>query len=323
MFAVSALAAGCTVTSINPDAGTGLADAGGSNEDAASSVDAGGASDTGAPDASVGTDGSTSGGCTFGEPNDTRETATPIELNQAYTGLCISNADNTADPSDFYVVTAPNDAAGGYVTFTISNVSASADATGVATAVADNAEMVTANGSSGGATVTGWFTVSPGAKYRLEVKQYVGGAAFTYDLQLAYTKITDAYEPNNTRDVAKTIAVGTPIQASAAAPAVNGVLGTTDPDDWYSVTLAAGSATVTVSNVPSDYGCAAHLFDSSNAAAGNATTPGAGANCEFVATNLTGGVYTLQVGPYIGTERAGVGAPLPSVTGSYTLSVTQ
>ena len=34
---------------------------------------------------------SVAAGCAFGEPNNTREQATPIDLNRGYTGLCIAS----------------------------------------------------------------------------------------------------------------------------------------------------------------------------------------------------------------------------------------
>lgn len=337
---VSALAAGCTVTTTpaSSDGGpgsdaAGLPDTGSSTDDTDASVDAGAAPDAGsapdaAPDAATDaahTEAGPSGGCTFGEPNDTRETATPVDVNRPYTALCLSNADGTTDPSDFYVVTAPADTAGGYVTFTISNVGTTGTIEALATAAADGAQMVDVVGSNDGASVTGWFTVSPGAQYRLEVKRYPGaGATFAYDLQFAYTKVTDAYEPNNTRAAAKTIALTTPIQASGVAFSANGALADTDDDDWYSVTLAAGSVAVKLTNSPADFTCDMEVFDATNAPIANAVSASsAGANCEVDATGLAAGVYTVDVRSYLTLVRAGKGTPPPSITGTYTLAVTQ
>jgi len=330
---VSALAVGCTVTSTpaTSDGGPG-ADAAGL-PDTGSPTDTDAAADAGAtPDAATDAatdaaraDAGPSGGCAFGEPNDTRETATPVDVNRPYTALCLSNADGTTDPSDFYVVTAPSDTAGGYVTFAITNVGTTGTIEALATAAADGAQMVDVVGSNDGASVTGWFTVSPGAQYRLEVKRYPGaGATFDYDLQFAYTKVTDAYEPNNTRAAAKTIALTTPIQASGVAFSANGALAATDDDDWYSVTLAAGSVAVKLTNSPADFTCDMQVFDATNAAiASEVSASSVGANCEVDATGLAAGVYTVDVHSYLTPDRAGKGTPPPSITGSYTLAVTQ
>jgi hypothetical protein len=326
IFIASAAAAGCTITTTpaGTDSGPGGDDASVAIEAAASSDDADGGAGASAPEAGVSVDAG-GAGCAFGEPNDTRETATAIDLNHKYAGMCVSSDDGTMDTSDFYVVTAPGDVAGGYVTFTISNVSAMGLVEATATAAADGAPMVDVTPSGNGASITGWFTVSPGAKYRLEVKRYAGvPSQFTYDLELAYAKITDAYEPNNTRADAKTITAATPIQASAAAFSANGDLVTTDDDDWYAVTLAAGSATVTLSHAPADYYCDLQLFDPSVAPAGNhPTSSGPGSDCKLDATGLAAGTYTLDVHAYSLMTRAGTGAAPPSVTGSYTLAVTQ
>ena len=332
ILVASALAAGCTVTNTSSPDGGALPDAAGTPDAAGSTTDdagtatdaAGSTTDAANADASTG-DAATAGGCSFGEPNDTRETATPVDVNRPYTRLCLSNADGTTDPSDFYLVTAPNDVAGGYVTFTISNVGTTGNIEALATAVADGVQMVDVTGSNDGATVTGWFTVSPGAQYRLEVKRYPGaGETFDYDLELAYTKINDTYEPNNTRADAKTIALTNPVQASAAAFSANGALAASDGDDWYQVTLAAGAATVKLTNAPADFTCDMQLFDSTNAAVANEVSgSGAGANCEIDATNVAAGVYTLDVRSYLTIDRAGSGAPPPSIASDYTLAITQ
>ncbi len=328
----SALVAGCTVTSTPAaDGGTGTDAAGspdtdsndsGASPDVVSSTDAATA-DVVTGDVGTG-DAATAGGCAFGEPNDTRDTATPVDVNRPYTGLCLSNADGTTDQSDFYVMTAPSDVPGGYVTFTVSNVGTTGTIEVLATAVADGVQMVEVVGKSAGANVTGWFTVSPGAQYRLELKRYpASGMTFDYDLLLAYTKASDAYEPNNTRADAKTIALTTPIQASAMAVSANGTLATDDDSDWYKVTLAAGSVAVKLTNSPANYQCNLRLFDSSNAAVVNAVFGGPGADCELDATNITAGDYTLDVNSYLPIDRAGGDAPPPSITADYTLAVTQ
>jgi hypothetical protein len=328
---IASALAGCTVTSTpaGPDGGpgtdaAGLPDTGSKTDDSGTPPDAGSSTDSGRADVAIG-DAATAGGCSFGEPNDTRETATPVDVNRSYTRLCLSNVDGTTDPSDFYVMTAPTDAAGGYVTFTISNVGTTGTVEALATAVADGAQMVDVTGSNDGATVTGWFTVSPGAQYRLELRRYPGaGETFAYDLQLAYTTVSDAYEPNNTRADAKAIALNTPVQASGVAFSANGALATADGDDWYRLTLAAGAATVKLTNAPADYTCDIQLFDSTNSAVANeVSATGPGANCEIDAMNVAAGVYTLDVRSYLTIDRAGSGAPPPSITADYTLAVTQ
>ncbi len=272
-------------------------------------------------DSGTGVDGG--GGCAFGEPNDTRETPTAIQVNQVYRGLCVSAEDGT-DGKDFYAFTAPaTDLAGGYVEVKMTNVGPEGLAEFIVTSVVDNDVLVDNYQTTEGAGSYGWFTVTPGATYRVQANRFAGaGKRFTYDLELKYTAIADAFEPNNTKETAKDLALNTPVKGSAASHSASTNLVPTDAADWFKVTLPAGTATVTLSTVPIDFTCDVELFDSYGTGVGEKYNTTAGADCQLDATDLVGGVYYVNVHQFAGVPvRAAGGIDVPAfVKGQYTLT---
>jgi len=277
------------------------------------------------PGADAGTDsGVDPASCGFGEPNDAREQATPIDVNKSYSG-CVSSDDGT-DALDFYELTAPMDAAGGYVEVSVSGVGAQGLSELIATSSTDNDVLFDAYTTDEGASVKGWFTVAPGAKYRLSVGRFGGaGARFSYSVTAKYTKITDTFESNNTKADAKPISLNTPIQASPAAVSANTKLADTDDQDWYKVTLGAGNATVKLSDSPADHLCDVELIDDNGNRVGENYTTDKGANCQVDAMGLVGGTYYVNAHSFAGppVRSGGNSAPPTNVTGQYTLVVTQ
>ena len=304
----SAIVAGCTVTTTD---GSGTPDA----------------SPTPTPTADGGSDAPTTGsGCDFGEPNDTRETATAITLNQTYSNLCVSNPDKT-DELDFFEITAPStDLAGGYVEIKIANVGNAGLADIIVTSSSDNDVVFENYTTDQGANVSGWLTVTPGAKYCIQVNRFGGaGDRFTYDLSTKYTAIVDTYEPNDKKEDAKTIALNTAIMASAAAHSPRANLQVGDDQDWFKTTLAAGIATVKVSNVASDYMCDVEVFDATGTSVNEAYQTTKGADCILDLKDLTGGLYYLKLHEFAGLPIRGAGGvPVASfVTQQYKLEVVQ
>jgi hypothetical protein len=305
----TALAAGCTVTTTSDPTPT---------SPPSTTVD-GGATGDASPSP-------TGSGCGFGEPNDTREQATAITLGSTYSSLCVSNPDKT-DELDFFEFTAPaTDLAGGYVEVKLSNVQSDGIGDVIVTSSLDNDVVFESYTVDHGANVEGWLTVAPGAKYRIQVSRFGGaGDRFAYDLSTKYTAIKDAYEPNDKKEDAKSISLNTPIQASAAAVSAKAELAVGDDQDWFKVTLAAGTATVKMTNVPSDYLCDVQLYDPTGAAVDEKYQTTGGADCTIDAKDLVSGVYLVNVHRFAGLPmRADGGKPLASfVTQQYTLEVQQ
>ena len=284
------------------------------------------------PDATPATDGGTDSAdagdpCAFGEPNDTRETAKAVDLNKTYAGLCVSHPDTTDDLLDFFEITAPaTDLAGGYVELSLANVSPTGLGDFIVTSEADNQVLVENYTTDPGGSVKAWFTVAPGAKYRIQVGRFGGqGERFSYDLLAKYTATVDAFEPNDTKETAKPITVGTPITASAVAHTANAMLSDDDQNDYYSVTLAAGDAQVKMTNVPDSYLCEVRLYQPSGDIVdqGDNYQTTKGADCTVNVTAIPAGNYLVRVTPFSGIVNAGKDTPETFVTGHYTLAVTQ
>ena len=113
--------------------------------------------------------------------------------------------------------------------------------------------------------------------------------------------------------------------ASAAAHSARAELQAGDDQDWFKLTLAAGTATIKVSSVASDYKCDAELFDATGSKVGEKyqTTPGA--DCILPVTDLVGGQYFLELHNFSGLPIRGAGGtPVAAfVAQQYKLEVTQ
>jgi len=203
------------------------------------------------------------------DPMDTPQTPTPYTLNTALRA-CLSADRVTADgltglDVDTYSFTTPNDG-GGVVLVRISDIvmqgfrhntwafelKVTLTLSGGQVVNAVNNEGTTATASD----IAFWFGALGNTEYHLSV-------AFDdppqidlteYTLRADYISAPDPFEPNNTFGLGAPadprISVGQPIQAyflggygTSSGPAF---------DDYYLVTLAPGTAKVTVSNVASD-----------------------------------------------------------------------
>ncbi len=289
-------------------------DSPGTSPDAGANNETGTAADTGA-----------GSGCSFGEPNDTRETSTAIALGTTYPGICVSGVGGAvADAVDFYELTAPADAAGGIVEVQITNVSAIGLVDLGVFASSDNGSISAGYETTEGASHYAWFTVSPGAKYRLVIQRFAGDQPqYTYDLTTKYTAIADAFEPNQTKETAKALTLNTPIQASAAVHSAEAEIVATDDADYYKFTITGTTATVTLSNAPADYLCDLEMYDSAGADKGSNYSTTEGGNCEIAATELTPGTFYVNVHKFSGTPiRGGQDKDVPPTTkNQYTLVV--
>ena len=262
-------------------------------------------------------------GCDFGKPNSTREQATAIDLNRAYTKLCVAPGEDV----HFYEVTAPvADVAGGVVEMQISNVQNPGLARMIVTAVADNGAIFDSYSTDPGATISGWFSMTPGAKYRIQVSRFSGSdEQFAFDLFAKYTAIVDAFAPNKRKEDAKPIAVNKPIHSTASAHSPKAQLEESDGEHWFTVSLAAGAAAVKLTDVPADYLCDVQLFDSLGQASGEKYSTTAGGACMLDATELKGGSYFVKLRPFSGNFVHGEArnAPAAYMLRSFTLEVQQ
>ena len=194
--------------------------------------------------------------------NDTHAQATPLAINDTVQGCVEAAADH-----DFYQVTVPADAAGGILKIAITEVGAfRADATLYSSS--DFAELKSSTGGTNAQSVFFYVATTPGASYQLEMAAWSPASsmpASRYTVRATYTALPDPTEPNDTRFDAKTITVGTPVQGYLFAGYASAQVGSFD--DYYKVTLAAGSATVNLDIVPANVEAQLWLYDPERGAA--------------------------------------------------------
>jgi hypothetical protein len=238
-------------------------------------------------------------GCSFGEPNDSRETAFPIAAGSSYLDVCLEASQN-GDNTDFYSFESPAaDKAGGFVTVNLTNVQ-STDIVIKAFDAVTNELMPGDFHALSGASLKVWFAVRPARKYTILVEHYVQTNAGTYDMVVGYTKVDDAYETNNTREQATLVTLGSSVDATFLATQGTGV--ENEQVDWYKMEVAGAPAAVSasVSNVATNADCQVKIYDSSFVEVGVGYA-GKGANVNATASkpDLTAGTYYFKVGTWV------------------------
>jgi len=276
---------------------------------------------------STGSGGSAGGGqtivlpCNGVEPtvNDTHAQATPLAIGDTVQGCVEAAADH-----DFYQVTVPSDAAGGILKVAITEVGAfRADATLYSSS--DFAELKNSTGGTDAQSVFFYVATTPGASYQLEMAAWSPAStlpASRYTVRATYTALPDPTEPNDTRFDAKTITVGTPVQAYLFAGYASAQAGSFD--DYYKVTLAAGSATVNLDIVPQNLEAQIWLYDPNGVhlKTASTSTPGGGLT---VTSAVTAGDHYVRVGLWTGVNtQVGATMAVPdNFTRPYRFTVTQ
>jgi len=259
--------------------------------------------------------------CNGVEPtaNDTHAQATPLAIGDTVQGCIEAAADH-----DFYRVTVPADAAGGILKIAVTEVGAfRADATLYSSS--DFAELKNSTGGTDAQSVFFYVATTPGASYQLEMAAWSPAStlpASRYTVRATYTALPDPTEPNDTRFDAKTISVGTPVQAYLFAGYASAQAGSFD--DYYKVTLAAGSATVNLDIVPQNLEAQIWLYDPNGVQLKTASTstPGGGLT---VTSAVTAGDHYVRVGLWSGvnTQVGNTMAAPDNFTRPYRFTVTQ
>jgi hypothetical protein len=258
------------------------------------------------------------------EPNDKRENATPIAAPAMFTSCLGENKD-----VDFYELTAPNDPAGGYYEFSLTGIT-DFEADVIAYSAADNGELGHIFASSDGQDLHGYLAAAPGQKYRLAVGGFGGvrNPPAKYTLKVSYTKITDASEPNNTRDKAAPLALGTPVMGYIFEGIKGAQPEAPDIADWYGVMGAAGNITATVESVPTNMTVYIEIVDSAGKM-NYALGPNDGANGTATLMGGAAGLYKVNVRPftirssYFFDKESAPGDVPEHYTTPYKLTVTQ
>lgn len=261
------------------------------------------------------------------EPNETRDGAAPLQLGGSITGCLAADEDQ-----DWFQFTAPSaDLSGGYVTFHFGDVGNGTVSATLYTA-SDNGQVLSAYAANEGANLDLWLAVAPGQQYRVKIEnKFLFKGAYKYTLTTTYTKIDDPFEPNDRKEEAKPLTLGTTVDAFVFSG--HKIYSTpTDDDhaDWYSMTLAGGQqVTIELANVPSNLTGRIAIIDS----AGNelaykyGSNAGANATLTRAAGQVTGGTYYVKVSKmfvFAGADPSGEGTSLPDhFTRKYHLTVTQ
>jgi hypothetical protein len=257
------------------------------------------------------------------EPNDNRNLATPYTPGNSVTG-CIGSMDDV----DFYETTVPiGDQAGGYYEAQIADVGDGTIDVKVFTA-SDNAPLLRAFTSSPGASLFFYWAGAPGATYRIAVTRLNPlTSAFRYNLRASYRKVNDTYEPNDTRDSAKPITIGTPVSAFLFTGHRAEAVDSAEFNDWYSFTLAAGTVTIKVTDVPGNVRPDVMLYDSENTMvqAAHMSNPTSGGGINVTTTVTKPGPHRLVLGTFPpAPDTAGKSmTPPDSFVKPYTLTVSQ
>jgi hypothetical protein len=275
------------------------------------------------PDGSVVAIDGGSSGCSFGEPNNSRDKAFPIMVG-SYQGVCLEKG-NSGNDTDFYSFESPAaDKAGGFVTVNLTNVQ-NTDIMIEAYDAVTNELMPGDFHALSGASLKVWFAVKPGRKYNILVAHYVQDVDGTYDMTLGYTKVDDAYEVNNTREQATPVTLASEVEATFLATQGSGEENA--QVDWYKIDIASAPASIVanVSNVPTNTDCEITMFNSAfeEVGLGYANNKGANVTATSSKDGLTAGTYYFKVGNWVAAVPVmGEGEPADHLTRKYKFSST-
>jgi hypothetical protein len=263
-------------------------------------------------------------GVTEREPNDTRDIAIPYTAG-ADVIACLGNADDV----DFYEVTAPmTDLAGGYYQGSLTNIGAT-DVQAQVYSARDNSLVLDNNYNvDQGGSLYFYWAAAPGEKYRVAVSKFaVLNQPAKYTFKAVYSKLDDTFEPNDTRETAKALALSTPVMAFFFTGFRGGDIRPEEYQDWFSLTLAAGPTTIKIDNVATDVRPQVTLLDPMGETVSVSNnynlTPGGSLNAK--ATIVTAGSYRMMIDVFsVQPDAANKAMAVPdSFKRPYTLTVSQ
>ena len=261
------------------------------------------------------------------EPNDDIGTPTPYVIGTVVAGT-MGKADATMDVDDYYEVVGPaGDPSGGYFQASVSIQVGGGAVFAQVYSGFDNGPILLADGAPAGQSTLFYWAARPGERYL--VRLYEGGGVvptFKYSFKATYTRIADAYEPNDTSDTPAVIALGTPATAYFFA-GYNMASAPTPDQDWYQVTLAAGDAHVSITSVPHDLRMQYQVYDSHFVLVPATGFVGANAGADLDGGfTAAPGVYRIAISAFsfvAGSAAGRGGMPPDSFTRPYMITVTQ
>jgi hypothetical protein len=233
--------------------------------------------------------------------NHTRDTPAALAFATATTA-CVARSGE----DDWFEVTTPDDAAGGSMKISLTNVGLG-DVDVKIFAAADNGLITEQYADNQGASLTVWFAAAKSQKYRVVVSDFSGfPAEYKYTLQADYTKVNDTFEPNDTQATAKPLTVGTLVNAFMFTGYKGATIDETEFPDWYSVALTGTSITVSAESIPTDLTIWVELFDSGGTSMQYEIGANEGASKTLVKTGLTPGNYFVMLKAFSPNATMGV-----------------
>ena len=235
---------------------------------------------------------------------------------------------------DYYEITVPaGDLAGGYYQASITGVGAGLLVHAEVYTASDNERIHQATPATAGASLFFYWAAAAGQKYGIAVsRSRTLSLPNNYTLQILYTKINDAFEPNDTSggDAPKLVTAGVPVTAYFFAGFKTRLIDAAEYQDWFALDLPAGMNTITLANVASNWRPMITLMDDMGnplaAARVIASIAGAGINKPFMVT--TPGRYRALIEGYgnQGIVGGGHGSAMTvpdNFTKPYTFTVSQ
>ena len=261
--------------------------------------------------------------CTWG---DQTEQSTPYGQGTVLR-ICPVSIQSLAQRYEFTIPSSP--ASGGYVIFNYRNVSPSMLLEAKITPAGESTLDPTVRSSSVGKDADGWLAAAAGAHFYLDIADlYVHEIPYPpCAVTATYIPVPDTYEPNSQRTNATPLSLGTPLVAYAFSGAESATGGSSDIQfDTYQVTLATGTATVSVTNAPTDMRLEV-MFSGALVGASyvSGTTSTDAQSLQLTPTIATAGTSYITISPSFSIfAHAGSGTALPNwVKQPYTLLVTQ
>jgi hypothetical protein len=249
--------------------------------------------------------------CGEDDDNDTADTAVPFASTAR---LCLAEGD-----TDWLVIAAPDDGKAHWLKVSV-NQAAGTRAQIAGIAAADDTEMGSVTLAES-AERTLHLVVGSGTKTYLKVREYFGPGIL--DLKLETQVENDAYEPNDTAEAAAAIALDTDISAQLWPGYVkeDAVL----TSDVYSVTLAAGSAQISFSAMPTNARVRVEVTDPDGTEVKSQVADNAGAKPSVMFETEKPGKHTIRISDYFSGEFSSfISSGTPKhLTDVYTFRVEQ
>lgn len=292
--------------------GSGGSDADGAVSSGGASTASGGASTAGASN-SAGSGSTNVEDC--GHPdalgNDDREHA--VNFGSGATICVLDSSDH-----DWFYVDTPDDHRAHVIQLDFTETAGSwVNASVIASA--DGSSLGDVHPSQRGLKLSAFVTVGPATHTLFDFHGFVANTDTTR-IDVSMLTEMDEHEPNNDRESASAIQVGSEVTAQLINPYVSET--NQQIQDWYRLDLAAGKHTVKVTAVPSDLYPTFAVVDSAGAVlSSNAHGANRGATFSFTFTAEAAGAYFLRVENFVDQAVLYAGVRAASYTEPYKFQV--